>query len=177
MYVDMDGVLVDYFGGALARFGRPVEDVHDTDGWLPTVLGVTLQEVVDATNDVEFWSGLDRMPDADRLLEACEAAGDFTYLLTSPGDTPRAAEGKRLWVRRNYPRLEENLIIAHRKEACASTSSILVDDFERNTLAFHAEGGSSILVPRPWNRMRGASPLETVLPALIAWRRICRERP
>jgi hypothetical protein len=156
-FLDLDGVLVDFVGGALAAHGRtlPIADVR----WdFCTQIG--FRGVDDpafwAPLGYDFWANLGWHADGraivgtvDRLFEGQVA------LLTSPCDTLGCAEGKREWVRRHLPEFSQRLLIGTSKHLVAGPGKVLVDDHDANVAAFRCGGGRAVLVPRPWNTRCG----------------------
>ena len=55
-----------------------------------------------------------------------------------------------------------HLYSLRRKHFCARPDALLIDDGDHNVEAFRANGGQTILVPRPWNSLH-YMPTETHL--------------
>lgn len=156
-FLDLDGVLVSFYNAALSVMGmtRDLADLvvppgewhfskyfckDDNEFW----------KKIDQTP--RFWQSLDKMDDADHIVETCEQLfGSNVYLLTSPPLNPSAFSGKAEWVQKHYPHLYRKLFIGAAKEAFAHSGAVLVDDSDSNIEKFKKAGGKAVLVPRRWN--------------------------
>lgn len=156
LYLDLDGVLVDFVRGALRAHGQyiPFPDVR-WDFW----------RQMDGSNgemtEIEFWKPMGRSfwehlpwtPEGKNFLALLEAiAGDRIVLLTSPSDNDGAVDGKIAWIKRELPAYTRRFFVGPPKALAASPMKILVDDYGVNVEKFNDEGGRFVLVPRPWNR-------------------------
>lgn len=151
IFLDLDGVLVDFVQGALKQHGATLEPdavrwdflkqigVAPADFWRP--LGF------------DFWAHLPWTREGKALLAGLP---DNVVLLSSPCQTNGCCDGKRAWVNRELPQLKDRLILASCKEAFAHPGALLIDDHEVNVDKFRAAGGRAVLVPRPWNRLRAS---------------------
>lgn len=162
VFVDMDGVLVDFIKPAMARHQIKYDTYPSQVGW----------DIIEACNillpgsgmtgnkfwrafDEDFWSNLPKTEHCDRLLRTVEGyVGQDNVCLLTSGMWPEAAAGKTRWVADNLPdRYRKQLLIGHSKHFVANSDSLLIDDSDLNVDAFRANGGNAILVPRPWNTM------------------------
>ena len=156
-FLDMDGVLADYYAGVCRAFGLdpwPYKcRLGDWDFYTGEPLGLTTEQVAPKM-DAEFYAGLDLLPDARRIVETAEAwyQGDV-YFLTSPWDTPGCFDGKLAWVKKHFPKYARRMLVGSAKEACAHPDAILFDDSPVNCKKFREAKfrGEAFLVPRPWN--------------------------
>lgn len=158
IFIDMDGVLVDYYAGVCRAFGRTPwpyccrlgewnffrsEPLNLTDAQVAPIMGR------------EFYANLDWLPDGGEIVTeaACLVGEKNVYLLTSPWDTEGCRDGKADWVKRHLPDYYRRLLIGSPKEACSYPGSVLLDDSEVNcrTFAGVKNPGRAVLVPRPWN--------------------------
>ncbi len=158
-YLDMDGVLVDFVGGALAVHGEelPAADVR----WgFPGQIGFS------GVNDplfwekmgFSFWSSLSWTREGQALLHGLERMfGENIVVMTSPCDTPGSVEGKVAWIKRELPAYRRRFFVGPPKHLAAGPGKLLVDDHDGNVDKFHAAGGNVVLVPRPWNRRAAES--------------------
>lgn len=157
--LDMDGVLVDFVGGACNahRVENPYakHPLGDAAGaWdIASLLGMTEKKFWQPLNNAGFWAWLDWMPDGREILETVERlfGQENVCLLTSPNLSPWCASGKVLWIERNMPAYKRRFLIGPRKEFCAFPGNVLVDDNDKNVHDFVSKGGSAVIVPRPWN--------------------------
>jgi hypothetical protein len=147
IYLDMDGVIADFFGG--------VEQMYGVKHWkeLTSVKtgGDLKQEVIDRITGSDFFSTLPKFPSADGLIQLIKSAtGGHFSILTSPlvGDHENSAEQKKVWIAKNIERPDE-VIVSGRKEKWAKqkdgTPNILIDDRPVNIERWEAKGGYGIL--------------------------------
>ena len=147
VYLDMDGVIADFFGG--------VEKMYGVKHWkeLTSVKtgGELKQEVIDRITGSDFFSTLPKFPSADGLIQLIKSAtgGKFS-ILTSPliGDHENSATQKKVWISKNIEKPDE-VIVSGRKEKWAKqkdgTPNILIDDRPVNIERWEAKGGYGIL--------------------------------
>ena len=55
--------------------------------------------------------------------------------------------------------MQRQFLIGPSKHLCAKPGVLLIDDSDKNVAAFQEQGGSSLLVPRPWNSLHGRDPM------------------
>lgn len=153
IFFDMDGVLCDFVGGALALHGRTDVPVAAVPWGIEAHLGID-PAAFWAPMGFAFWRDLAPLFDGFRLLDHALAlvGAERIGLLTSPCDTPGCADGKRAWVERHLPGLKKRLFVGSAKELFAGPHKLLVDDHDANIDRFHEAGGAVIQPPRPWNR-------------------------
>lgn len=162
--LDLDGVLADFISAAFVVHG--VDPVAGLAAWpkgeysVETVLGITAKEFWTKIQDAAgFWENLKPTPDCFEIIAAAEKrfGQENVCVLTSPPSDPSAAAGKMRWIAEYMPAYRRRFLIGPAKEFCASPSSVLVDDSEKNTDKFVAAGGRVVLVPQPWNMASPAS--------------------
>lgn len=151
-FIDLDGVLVDFVGGVFLfhGFSIPWAEIgwefdkksgkSPEDFWGP--LGQT------------FWSSLTKTEECDTIIAAAEKKfdKDNVFLCSSPCGTLGCAAGKAVWVDNNLPGYSRRLILSNRKEVFSGLGRVLIDDRDENAEGWEKLGGTSILVPRPWNK-------------------------
>jgi hypothetical protein len=101
------------------------------------------------------WVDLLRRDDANWLLSLCEeyVGRENVIICTASLGDPQHYAGKMGWIYRNLPVWTHRQVsITSMKHAYARPGSLLIDDSGANVDKFHAKGGKTILVPRPWNR-------------------------
>jgi phosphopantetheine adenylyltransferase len=147
VYLDMDGVIADFFGG--------VEKMYGVKHWKELTSkksgGELKQEVIDRITGSDFFSTLPKFPNTDALIQLIKSAtgGKFS-ILTSPlrGDHENSAVQKKKWIAANIEQPEET-IVSGRKEKWAKqkdgTPNILIDDRPINIDRWKAKGGYGIL--------------------------------
>ena len=140
IYVDMDGVLADFFGEwakimQVNHFSQ-INKKHDIDD--------ALQKIRDTD---EFWLNLPLLPQATTLLYLIKKVKGSYNICSSPlADDPRSEPHKREWIKRNldfFP--PKNVYITHNKQNYAKnldgTPNILIDDYGVNINAWEEAGG------------------------------------
>jgi hypothetical protein len=155
--LDLDGVLTDFVGGAIAAHGiaDPYADGDNHGVWDFSEICDIPPSVFWERLDYEFWANLRWTVDGGAILSFLEAKFGYQNicLLTSPphSNTGDAIRGKIDWVERHLPKYKRQLLIGPAKEFCAHSGSILVDDADHNVTKFALAGGNTYLVPRVWN--------------------------
>ena len=137
IYVDMDGVLVDFFGAWTKLMGvkdwREIKNVN---------LGL---DKIRSTPD--FWINLKPTPNAFNLLGIIkEIKGNYNILSAPMADDHRVEPSKREWAEKNLKSFPPNeVIITTNKKQYATqsdgTPNILIDDFGQNIAKWEAAGG------------------------------------
>jgi 5'(3')-deoxyribonucleotidase len=154
-FVDMDGVLVDFVGGALRRHNREVENWPAGEFNMAKVLAMPKRQFWDGLGRAEFWATLEATPEAHELIALLEAEfGSWELcILSSPTRDPQCAAGKVEWLQRCLPEYQRRFLIGPEKRFCAGPECLLIDDADHNVDRFREAGGCAILFPRPWNRL------------------------
>src|SRR6056300_62007 len=137
IYVDMDGVLVDFFGAWTKMMGvsdwKQIKNVDQA-----------LQKIRD-TDD--FWLKLKPTANADKLLGIIKnIKGEYNILSAPLANDDRAEPHKREWVKKNLSAFPpKKVIITTDKQAYAKnpdgTPNILIDDFGQNVSKWEGAGG------------------------------------
>ena len=145
IYLDMDGVIADFFGG--------VEQMYGVNHWKQLTSDKTKdlkQEVINRISGSDFFATLPKFPTADQLIDMIKkfTGGKFS-ILTSPlkGDHENSAKWKKVWINQNIEQPEET-IVTGRKEKYAVTDgvqNILIDDRPVNIERWTGRGGYGIL--------------------------------
>jgi 5'(3')-deoxyribonucleotidase/tellurite resistance protein len=137
IYVDMDGVLADFFGEWARLMGK--EDWRDIKDVSPALAKIR------ATDD--FWLKLPVLPQAKQLLALIKQVKGEYNICTSPlADDPNSEPHKRVWIEKNlgfFP--PKNVYITHNKPQYATNKNgkpnILIDDYGVNIDKWEAAGG------------------------------------
>jgi len=147
VYLDMDGVLADFFGG--------VEFLYGVDHWKQLTNDKTKdlkKQVIDRITGTDFFAVLPKFESADALIGMVKkfTGGKFS-INTSPlrGDHENSAKYKKVWISNNIEQPDE-IIVTGRKETYAKdklsgTPNILIDDRPVNIQRWQAAGGYGIL--------------------------------
>jgi len=140
IYVDMDGVIADFFG----EWAKLMDVDHFTDINKQHNITDALQKIRD-TDD--FWLRLPVLPEAKNLLNLIkEVKGEYSICTSPLADDPNSEKHKRTWVEKNlafFPPKEVH--VTHNKPQFATakdgTPNILIDDYGVNINAWEAAGG------------------------------------
>ena len=147
VYLDMDGVLADFFGG--------VEFLYGVEHWKQLTNDKTKdlkKQVIDRITGTDFFAVLPKFPTADALIDMVKkfTGGNFS-INTSPlrGDHENSAKYKKVWIQNNIEQPDE-IIVTGRKESYAKdkgtgTPNILIDDRPVNIQRWQDAGGYGIL--------------------------------
>ena len=147
VYLDMDGVLADFFGG--------VEFLYGVEHWKELTNDKTKdlkKQVIDRITGTDFFAVLPKFPTADALIDMVKkfTGGNFS-INTSPlrGDHENSAKYKKVWLANNIEQPDE-IVVTGRKESYAKnkgtgTPNILIDDRPVNIQKWQAAGGYGIL--------------------------------
>jgi len=145
VYLDMDGVIADFFGG--------VEKLYGVSHWKQLTSDKSKdlrQDVIERITGTNFFETLPKFPSADNLIAMIKkfTGGRFS-ILTSPlrGDHDNSAKWKKVWINQNIEQPDET-IVSGRKEKYATTkgtANILIDDRPINIEKWQDKGGYGIL--------------------------------
>ena len=139
VYVDMDGVLADFFGEWQKLIGSDWRKVKDIEP--------ALQKIRDKDN---FWLDLPLLPQAKNLLGIIKKVkGSYTILSSPLPNDPNSEPQKRAWIRKHLGMFPPaKIIIDHNKAAYAKqadgTPNALIDDFGENISKWRSAGGVGI---------------------------------
>ena len=142
VYVDMDGVLVDFFNEWAKLIGvKSYRDIPKKE------IGKALKKIVNTPN---FWEDLPTLAGYKDLLNTIKAVKGKYKILSSPlANDPNVDPGKREWVRKHLNFFKpEQVIIDHNKSKYAKkedgSPNLLIDDFGKNVNAWQSAGGIAI---------------------------------
>ena len=147
VYVDMDGVLADFFGG--------VEKLYGVQHWKQLSSDKTKdlkQEVINRITGTDFFATLPEFPTADQLIAIVKkfTGGSFS-ILTSPlrGDHEVSSKYKKIWIEQHIETPEQTIITGRKesyaKNKASGTPNILIDDRPVNIERWQNAGGYGIL--------------------------------
>lgn len=164
IYLDMDGVLMDY-EGAIEAAGvvRYRDGAHwiskPRETWPPEMIAAD-KSYVDCMMRHDFWQGIKPLPDAYLLWDFCRGFHPEHHVLTAaptdrPGETKfaqikdRIAQDKRrsIWTYFDgtFPATNINVCLRHEKAHYSRPGAILVDDTPGNCEEWTHRGGTAIL--------------------------------
>lgn len=144
VYLDMDGVIADFFGAIKEKFG--------VDHWK----SLNDREAAFASlRHTDWFNTLPKFPESNRIVTYVEEISNNDWgICSSPlrGDRDNSAYWKRRWLERNgyAPPLQENMIFTSNKHKYAwnkltRTPNILVDDRPDNIRRWIEAGGIGIV--------------------------------
>ncbi len=156
-FLDLDGCLVDFVGGALRLHGKSLPPSEVRWDFLSQIgfSGIDDPAFWERMGR-PYWAGLDWTAEGRALLAGLEGlfGADRVALMTSPCMTDGCADGKLDWVAREMPAYRRRVFLGSAKHMAAGPGKLLVDDHDANAERFRAHGGAALLVPRPWNERR-----------------------
>ncbi|MCK5019041.1 MAG: hypothetical protein KAS32_18415 [Candidatus Peribacteraceae bacterium] len=177
IFIDLDDTLVDFIGQAAILLGfTGVSTKQSLKKFWNYINEKGMQaELWARLNSAgpEWWANLPKLPWADELMKAANAACKDVIILTSPGRNSGAeiaAHGKLLWTLREYK--DNMLILAYKKYMCSSPGALLIDDWNKFTVPWEERGGVALKLRREWHDT-GYSPDE-IIDALIKYSRYNR---
>ena len=143
-YVDMDGVLADFY--------NPFNKMAGVSNWNQAdqkTLQATLQKIRERD---DFWINLEVLPDADRLLNGIiELAGEYVILSKAMAGDKNVEKQKRQWVQSKLsiqpvdtiimPANADKSVYAKKSDG---TPNVLIDDFGVNIKKWASAGGTAI---------------------------------
>lgn len=156
VFLDMDGVLVDFIGGAARAHGieNPYDDhsnhgVYDID----TLIKMDRNKFWEPFGR-KFWAKLDPTDECFGLVDILERkfGQKNICILSSPTANPESLSGKLDWLQKHLPQYARQFLFGTQKHFCAGRGALLIDDSESNVDKFELHSGRAILFPRPWNR-------------------------
>jgi hypothetical protein len=136
IFLDMDGVIVDFDKRFEEQFGMPPREFEDNFG------SDKFWEKIDSKG-VGFWRGMDWMPGGQQLYN--RVAKHDHALLSSPSRSDLSKIGKRMWRKDNTPNTKLILARSYNKKNYADKSNILIDDRADNIQQWKDAGGIGIL--------------------------------
>ena len=144
VYVDMDGVLADFFTEYAVLAGLPRGSSYRDIP--PAKTDPTLNKMV----GTDFFARLPKFPTADKLIQiVVDTAGGYN-ICSSPlrGDHEGSATYKKQWIEEHLDPQPDNIYIVSNKAKYAFNPSglpnILIDDRGSNISAWEAAGGIGI---------------------------------
>jgi hypothetical protein len=151
---DMDGVLFDFVRAAFKLHGKHV-DMLDVQWDFLEQIGFSGESKSKFWEPMgkDFWEHVPLLIDGLQLLFSIESliGGENIAFLTRPRETDGCMDGKKAAVGRLFPSYASRLFQGDSKEFFGTRDFILIDDHEMNCRKFFEAGGTSLMVPRPWN--------------------------
>ena len=172
-FLDLDGVLADFVAGACKFFGKDIP--HSEVKWdLEQQFGLTRSDFWNPLGK-DFWANLPPCPEMGEVIRVVEKHFDpnNVYVASHPCLTPGCSAGKAIWVETHLPRYARRIILVPDKSVFAGDRKVLIDDHDHNCEKWSKAGGTSFLLPRPWNAMANiqdpVAHLDDVL-SMVQWK-------
>ena len=148
IYLDMDGVIADFFHEYAKLAGVPANEFgkHDYRSIPPAKEDPTLDKMI----GTDFFYRLPKILTADELVNMVLEYVDTYDICSSPlrGDFENSAHWKREWIKANLNPQPEDIVITGTKETYAvnrdGSPNILIDDRRVNIERWRAKGGIGI---------------------------------
>ena len=157
IFLDMDGVSVDWFKGALSLFEVPqtkeiLNEVYfEASGWksiedasFAVQYGITNSEVHKRIDELEetFWINLEPTPFTPLHIieDYINKVGCELVILTNPGTFLHAVDGKREWLRKNLSVPYKDIFTKEKYLLGYVPNSILIDDYYKVCQPFSKTG-------------------------------------
>lgn len=159
IYLDMDGVCVDFLGAAMAAQGYDPDiflsrwkTEHPGSLFPEELMGKTAMEFFTHENlhSSDFWAGLVPYPWFDHLFEELNRLGHVVFL-TAPTPAPGCVSGKHEWLINQFGNDFMDFVFTRHKDRLAHENAYLVDDMPFNTEPFSMRNGHGVLFPQIWN--------------------------
>jgi len=148
IYLDMDGVLADFFHEYAKLAGVPADNFgkHDYRSIPPAKEDPTLNKMV----GTDFFARLPMFPTAPSLVQLVLSYVPDYSICSSPlrGDHKNSEHWKREWIKQHLSPQPNDIVITGTKETHAVNSdgspNILIDDRGTNISRWKARGGIGI---------------------------------
>ena len=143
IYLDMDGVLADFFAEYAKLAGVTSGSYRDIP---PAKADPTLNQMI----GTDFFHRLPKFPTADNLVNLVLKYVKTYGICSSPlrGDHANSGRWKREWIKDNLNPQPSEIVITGQKEHYAvnadGSPNILIDDRGTNIVAWRARGGIGI---------------------------------
>jgi hypothetical protein len=143
MFLDMDGVLADFFTEYAKMAGIESGNYRDIP---PAKTDPTLNQMI----GTDFFARLPKFPTADSLVGMVVKLFGHYNICSSPlrGDHANSEKQKKVWIERHLNPQPRGIIITSRKEKHATqpdgTPNFLIDDRGDNISKWEAAGGIGI---------------------------------
>ena len=143
IYLDMDGVLADFFAEYAKLAGVVGGSYRDIP---PAKADPTLDKMI----GTDFFYRLPKFPTADALVKLVLNYAPTYSICSSPlrGDHANSELHKRAWIKDHLSPLPANIVITGQKERYAvnpdGSPNILIDDRGTNIVSWRAKGGIGI---------------------------------
>lgn len=152
IFLDMDGVVVDFLGGLCKCFHRDLTSMPTGIYDLPTLLNLPWEKIDGEVDCYEFWYGLRPMPHAKEILELLRTVGDVVILSSPWPQSTTSHRAKLDWCNDKLGVPYSDVILTPHKHLLAAPGRVLVDDCLANCTTWSELGGHAIHMPCHHNR-------------------------
>ncbi len=150
IFLDMDGVLVDFVTGCLKIHNRP-EKHDDIKDWnFYKHWGMSDKDFWSKFSTPGFWYNLELYPWAKDFYESLKKYGEVV-ISTSPSSDPLCVQEKISFCKDKLGVPSSNIMVGSRKELLAAPDRFLIDDYTVNIDKFRNNKGVGLLFEQPWN--------------------------
>ena len=138
IYVDMDGVLADFFGEWKKLVGKDWREIGKDE------IEPALKKIRD---EDKFWLNIPLTSNAKKLLGIIkQVKGDYKILSSPLANDPNSEPHKREWIKKNLDFFPPSEVIITKDKAKYATNpdgtpNILIDDYGVNIAAWEGAGG------------------------------------
>jgi 5'(3')-deoxyribonucleotidase len=159
IYLDLDGVCVDFNRAAIEAHGLDSGDVltrwatsYRGQFFTYEVLNMEMAHFFDHLHTLgeAFWIDLEPYPWFETLYERLSEIGHVIFC-TTPTQSPACVAGKLHWIQDRFGVDFQDYILTPHKDRLAHANAFLVDDSDRNVERFRSRGGNGVLFPQIWN--------------------------
>ena len=140
IYLDMDGVLVDFFNEWAKLVGvRNWRDIKNVEKSFELI-----------KQQKNWWENLPTLSSAKSILAKIkEVRGQYKILSSPLAQDPDSVPGKKKWIKKNLSSFSPaGIILTHNKSKYAKkedgTPNVLIDDFGKNIKGWESAGGIGI---------------------------------
>jgi 5'(3')-deoxyribonucleotidase len=139
VYVDMDGVLADFFGN--------IAKAHNVNHWKE--IENKDVAIVQKAKESNFFASLPLLPNANRLIQGVKSLAGSYSILSSPlqANVEASSKEKGAWLQQHFRGAMQpaGIVFDHEKFKYAKqadgTPNILIDDYPVNIRLWNAHGG------------------------------------
>lgn len=152
VFLDLDGVVVDFLGGVCRCLGRDPSTLPTGTYDLPTLFNTSWERLDAHIRPYSFWYDLEPMPYAKEIVEILRTVGDVV-VLSSPWPQSSASHVAKLdWCERRLGIPHSDVILTPCKHLLAAPGRLLVDDHHGNCEKWSSLGGHAIHMPCHHNK-------------------------
>lgn len=180
IYLDLDGVCVDFISSAISAHGHHAPSVlerweanHKGEFFPDKVLQMEMDHFWNhiASLGESFWVDLEPYPWFEELYQRLSEVGHVVFC-TSSTRAPSCLSGKLHWLQARFGTDFDEYILTAHKERLAHGGAFLVDDYDVNVARFNDRGGNGVLFPQFWNSNHHYSgdPLDYVIEVIATSR-------